>query len=161
MPMEHQTQTARESQDLRDRLAVSDIFVRFTCAIDSRDWIAYRSCFSDSIEIDYRSLIGGDVLFMDADAWTEQARQSFAGFECTQHFTSNHVCKLDGNRARGSAYICAEHFVAAGKAQEFWTMGGVYHGEFVRGASDWSMIKLRLEMRWSRGNPDIFELAGL
>ena len=159
MPTEHQRQTAREAQDLRDRLAISEVFVRLACAIDSRDWIAYRSCFSNSIEIDYRSLIGGDVLCEDGDAWTEHARQSFAGFEATQHFTSIHVCELDGNRARCSAYLCAEHFVSAGDVQEFWTLGGVYHAEFARGATDWSIDKLRLEVRWSRGNPDIFELA--
>ncbi len=159
MPTEEERPTAQAHQDVRDRMAISDVLIRFTCAIDSRDWMAYRSCFADCIEIDYRSLIGGDVLSESGDAWTERARQSFAGFEATQHFISNHACELNGDRATCSTYVCAEHFVAAGSAQEFWTMGGVYRTEFERAVTGWRIDALKLDVRWSRGNPGIFELA--
>ncbi len=140
-------------------MAIGDVLIRFTCAIDSRDWAAYRSCFSDFVEIDYRSLIGGDVLRESGDAWTERARRSFCGFEVTQHFSSNHVCELAGARATCRAYVCAEHFVRTGDTQESWTMGGLYDAELARGSRGWRMDALKLDLRWSRGNAKIFELA--
>lgn len=157
--MDEENPRAREYQELLDRAAVSDVLIRFTCAIDSRDWGAYRSCFADSVQIDYRSLIGGDVLSESGDAWTERTRRSFSGFEITQHFTSNHVCELAGDRATCRAYICAEHFIRAGGIQEFWTMGGIYDAEFERGTTGWRMDVLKMTPCWSRGNERIFELA--
>ena len=38
-------------------------------------------------------------------------------------------------------------------------MGGIYRAQFVRGAEDWRIEKLSLDVCWSRGNPDTFELA--
>ncbi len=157
--MDDRSHTAREHEDLLDRISVSDVLTRFACAIDSRDWVAYRSCFANRVEIDYRSLIGGDVLSESGDAWTERARQSFEGFEVTQHFISNPVCVVTDDRARCRAYICAEHFVGVAGAQESWTMGGLYDAKFGRGAPSWRIDALTLELRWSRGNSEIFELA--
>ncbi len=150
---------AQELQELRDRAAISDVLIRFACSIDARDWQAYRSCFADSVEIDYRSLIGGEVLAETGDAWTERARHSFAGFEVTQHLSANHVHRVDGDRAHSTAYIRAEHLVTAEGARESWTLGGSYRADLARRPDGWKIERLALDVLWSHGNPDVFAIA--
>ena len=147
------------AEELRDRAALSDVLIRFACSMDARDWPAYRSCFADSIEIDYRSLIGGEILSETGDAWAERTRESFAGFDVTQHLSTNHVHRVEGDRAHSTAYICAEHFVTTKDAQESWTLGGIYRAEFARSQEGWKIERLALDVLWTRGNPDVFALA--
>lgn len=146
-------------QEHRDRTAISDLLIRFAGSIDTRDWAAYRSCFADSIEVDYRSLIGGEVLKVTGAAWTERARQSFAGFDVTWHQSTNHVHRVEGDRAHCTAYLCAEHFVNTEGARESWTLGGTYRTELIRSREGWKIERLALDVLWSRGNPDVFALA--
>ncbi len=40
---------------MTERDSIIDVVFRFALAIDTRDWHAYRSLFSDEITIDYRS----------------------------------------------------------------------------------------------------------
>jgi len=145
--------------ELHDRMALANVLVRFARAIDSRDWETYRLQFAASVEIDYRSLLGGEVLTVSAVDWARQASRSFEGFQTTQHFISNQVSQVVGARGTCDAYLCAEHFAQAGDALEFWTLGGTYRAEFERTEAGWKIDALRLNVLWSRGNPNIFEIA--
>ncbi len=140
-------------------MALSHVLIRFACSLDTRDWAAYRSCFADSVEIDYRSLIGGEILKETSDAWTERARRSFSGFDVTQHLSSNHLHRVEGDHAHCTSYIRAEHFVTVEDTQESWTLGGTYRAEFARSRDDWKIERLALDVLWSRGNPVVFALA--
>jgi len=145
--------------ELRDRKQIEDVLVRFAKSIDSRDWATYRAQFSSPLEVDYRSLIGGDVLSLSAAEWADQASRSFEGFERTQHFVSNLLSCADGDTGTCEAYVCAEHFARAEQTLESWTMGGAYRARLSRNGSTWSIDVLCLEVLWSRGDEKIFELA--
>ena len=147
-------------QELRDRKAIEDVLLHFARAIDLRDWTAYRAQFSTRVEIDYRSLIGGEVLSLSAKEWSDQAARSFSGFEATQHFVSNLLSSVDGDRGVCEAYVCAEHFARSGEEPLSWSMGGRYRARLSRGDSGWRIDALRLGVLWSRGDEKIFELAG-
>ncbi|MBW2499458.1 MAG: nuclear transport factor 2 family protein [Deltaproteobacteria bacterium] len=146
-------------QELRDRKAIEDALLRFAQAIDSRDWSTYQSQFSTPVEIDYRSLLGGEVLSLSAMAWADQASRSFAGFEATQHFISNLLSSVDGDFGACAAYVYAEHFARSGDDRVSWSMGGRYGARLSRSESGWSIDALRLDVLWSRGDEKIFELA--
>jgi len=159
MSEDHPMQPVLRDQELHARTAMADVLIQFARAIDSRDWDVYQSQFATAIEVDYRSLLGGDVLAISAADWAMQARRAFEGFETTQHFISNQVCQVDDGRGTCEAYVCAEHFARTGSELEFWTMGGNYRAEFEQTDEGWKIDKLRLEVLWSRGNPNIFEIA--
>jgi len=146
-------------QELRDRKEIEDVLLRFARSIDSRDWASYRSQFSSPVEIDYRSLLGGEVLNPSAAEWADRAGESFEGFEATQHFVSNLISSVDGDHGACEAYVCAEHFARADGSLTSWSMGGVYRARLSRRESTWSIDALRLEILWSRGEEAIFELA--
>lgn len=151
--------TDSSAQELCDRKAIEDVLLYFARAIDSRDWPTYRSQFSTPLEIDYRSLIGGEVLNLSAQEWADQGSRSFAGFAATQHFISNLLSSVDGDLGACEAYVCAEHFARSGEDLVSWSMGGRYRARLSRGESGWSIDALRLDVLWSRGDEKIFELA--
>src|ERR1700730_9174575 len=43
---------------LLDRLAISDVQLRYATGADTRDWVLYRSCFTDEIDTDFTSVFG-------------------------------------------------------------------------------------------------------
>src|SRR3972149_3056387 len=84
-------------QELLDRQAVSGVVSRYATGIDMRDWTLYRTCFTDEVEIDFTSWSGGEAQRLPADQWVAGVRSGLAGFESTQHISTNHVITLDGD----------------------------------------------------------------
>ena len=83
-----------------------------------------------------------------ADDWVRDARALFAGFEATQHTSTNHVHEIRGDTATCTSSMQAEHFVAGepGVLPEAnrWTIGGYYVNELVRTLAGWKFQKITL-----------------
>ena len=142
---------------LLDRAEISDVVHRYATGLDRGDWTLYRSIFTDEIEMDFRSVGMAEGVFK-ADDWVRNARTLFAGFEATQHQSSNHVHDIRGDEATCISYMQAEHFIGKGE-EERWTIGGHYTNELVRTAEGWKIRKLTLTVTWSRGNADVARIA--
>ncbi len=52
-----------------DRAAALDVLARFAHGIDGREWVLYRSVFTDEIDVDYESYRPGSSGRIPADAW--------------------------------------------------------------------------------------------
>jgi len=152
------------SRDLIDRARISDVVIAYATGLDRRDWPLYRSIFADEIEMDFAS-VGIRVGTFAADRWVRDARRLFAGFEATQHTSTNHVISIHGDEATCVSNMQAEHFVARREdeplapGQERWTIGGYYTNELVRTPSGWKLRKITLTVTWSTGNPDVSRIA--
>lgn len=144
-------------QELLDRAEISDVLHRYATGLDRRDWELYRSIFTDQIELDFES-VGIPARIYEADAWVRSAQRLFAGFEATQHSSSNHVHEIRGDEAVCVSNMQAEHFVGAGD-DDRWTIGGYYTNELVRSSAGWKLRKITLTVTWSRGNPKVSEIA--
>jgi hypothetical protein len=59
---------------LLDRLAISDVQLRYATGADTRDWALYRSCFTDEIETDFTSVFGGQPRRGKADKFSSRPR---------------------------------------------------------------------------------------
>jgi hypothetical protein len=64
---------------LLDRLAISDVQLRYATGADTRDWVLYRSCFTDEIDTDFTSVFGGQPRRGNADRFVEAARRFLKG----------------------------------------------------------------------------------
>lgn len=147
---------------LLDRAAISDVVYAYATGLDRRDWTLYRSIFSDEIEMDFES-VGIKPGVYAADDWVRDARRLFAGFEATQHTSTNHVHDVRGDTATCISSMQAEHFVTPGPGDppvaDRWTIGGYYTNELVRTAGGWKLCKLTLTVTWTRGNPEVSRIA--
>ena len=146
-------------QALLDRMAISDIVVRYATGIDMRDWAAYRSCFTDDVEIDFTSWSGGEPSTMKADDWVALVRATLSGFAATQHISTNHVITIDGDRATCVSYMQAQHYLPNAQGDNAFTLGGYYSNRLVRTADGWKIRGCRLTVTWSTGNRHVFDLA--
>ena len=148
-------------QLLLDRAAISDVVYGYATGLDRRDWVLYRSIFTDTIEMDFRS-VGMRAGTYQADDWVRDAKRLFAGFTATQHTSTNHVHDVRGEEATCTSNMQAEHFVAddgLDGAENRWTIGGYYTNELVRTAAGWKLAKVTLTVTWQTGNPEVSRLA--
>jgi hypothetical protein len=120
-----------------ERNEIIDVFNRYAAGVDRRDRDLYRSCFRDEIGVQ----VGGGVSkTCPADEWVEQAFRALSVFQATQHLITNHVIELDGDRARGSAYLQALHF----GPEKVLTVHGCYENDLIRSEDGWRICTLRL-----------------
>ncbi len=151
-----------ELQGLVDRAAISEVVLGYATGLDRRDWDLYRSIFTDEIETDFES-VGIRPGVYKADDWVRDARTLFAGFEATQHTSTNHVHEVRGDTATCISSMQAEHFVTreSGDLPEAhrWTIGGYYTNDLVRTPAGWKLRKVTLTVTWSRGNRDVPRIA--
>lgn len=153
-----------EVQMLLDRAAISDVVHAYATGLDRRDWALFRSIFTDSIEMDFRSVGLREGLY-DADKWVRDAERLFAGFSATQHSSSNHVHALRGDEATCTSNMQATHFVSheadedIAVGEDCWTIGGYYVNELVRCATEWKLAKVTLVVTWQTGNQALSRIA--
>lgn len=144
---------------LLDRQAISDTVIRYATGIDLRDWEAYRSCFTDEVEIDFTSFGGGEPGVMQADDWVAGVRAGLSGFAATQHISANHVIEIAGDEATCVSYMQAQHFLPNDRGDATLTLGGYYTNALVRTPDGWRIRRCRLTVTWTTGNRHVFELA--
>ena len=148
--------------DLRqvaDRTAISDVVYRYATAMDSRDWPLFQSCFADEVEIDFSSWHPDVQFTVTASDWVQRVKIGLSGFDTTQHYSSNHVHTLDGDRATCVSYMRAEHFLTTENGLEECTLGGYYTNTLIRTGDGWKIKRCQLTITWFRGDYTIFERA--
>lgn len=127
---------------IADRLAIDDILTRYALAVDRRDWLAYRTCFSTDAVIDYTSAGGIRGGLEEVVAWLAQVMPIFS---MTQHLVTNRTIEIDGDEARAHSYFFNPLAVtdAEGK-QTLYFDGGTYSDRLRRQTDGWRIYE-RLE----------------
>ena len=129
--------------DIGDRLAISDVLIRYATALDGRDWELLASCFTDDATLDYDT--SGTY---GRDAFVEHCRAGLARMKATQHCVTNHVISTDGDRAHSTSYVIAQHVRANDVT---FTLGGTYSDDLVRAGTEWRIASRRFVTSWKAG----------
>ena len=150
-------------QNLIDRADISSVLYTYAAAIDSRDWDLLAACFTEDLEADFRDF-GGRQVIKGRAAWVDAIKGTIAGLDATQHLTSNHVHKIDGDTAILTAYLQAVHRLDNARSDPEYTVGGYYTCDMVRSGEKeinggWCMRRYKLTVTWHRGNRDILRQA--
>lgn len=153
-----------ELEQMRDKEAIRMLTVWYSRGLDTKDWPLYRSVFAERVHIDFGEF--ARVGEWSADEWVEFIRRGVHGFDSTQHLNGNHEIMVDGDRANGTHYVLAEHFMrpargAAPGADDFVTFGGYYHCEYRKTTDGWKIASIVLTPMFLRGNPELFTRARL
>lgn len=95
-------------QELSDRAAVEDLVTRLSYAQDDRDFSALRALFTDVLLLD---MYGVPLSEVRADDLTAKAAATIPKWAFTQHWATNVLVELDGDRAtvrsNGTTYVHA------------------------------------------------------
>ena len=129
--------------DVGDRLAISDVLIRYATALDGRDWELLASCFTDDATLDYDT--SGTF---GRDAFVEHCRAGLARMKATQHCVTNHVISTDGDRAHSTSYVIAQH---VRENDVTFTLGGAYSDDLVRVGTGWRIASRRFVTSWKAG----------
>ena len=124
-------------QELSDRVEIEQLIVRYSNAIDQRNWNALDEVFTPDAYIDYRALGGIDGRYPEVKAWLGPALANFPHY-C--HLVGNIEITLDGDRAR-SRTLCINPMdtpLPSGGSQVMF-LGLWYKDKFVRTAKGWRM----------------------
>lgn len=128
---------------LADRLEISDLLVRYATAQDTRDWDLLASCFTEDATLDYDT----SGVF-DRSHFVEHCQAGLAPMKATQHHVTNHVIAVDGDAARSTSYVLAQHVRADDVT---FILGGIYHDDLVRTGDGWRIAARRFVTTWTAG----------
>ena len=126
-------------RELADRREIDDLLIRYTAAIDGKDWALLDTCFTPDAHVDYTSSNGIAGKYPEVRAWLAKA---LAIFPTTIHAISNSRIELDGDRARGRTLVNNPMLLPKGDGGRFvFTVYAYYNDELVRTPQGWRIAK--------------------
>lgn len=136
-------------RELSDRLAINDLLIRYTRAIDTKDWNLLDTCFTPDADVDYTPTGGIAGKYPEVRAWLAKA---LAPFPITVHYVTNSIVKLDGDRATARTLVYNPMFFGNpdGTLHDF-TVGATYVDELVWTADGWRIAKRGEEAGYMQG----------
>ena len=137
---------------LLDRQAIADLVIRYTTAIDERDWALLRTCFTNDAIADY-----GDLgRYEGVDAIVPGCREPLSRLDASQHLLGNIVIEITGeNTAVVTSKVQAQHFLVNAAGDPTATIGGTYVDDLSRQEDGWRIAKLSFRASWRTGNAAI------
>lgn len=132
---------------LLDRIALTDLVMRYCRGIDRRDYALVRSLYHDDAVDDHGAMFcGGPDDFV---AWLPQM---MAHWEATIHSIHNSVFAIDGDAAEGEHQVIAFHRTPPPNRQEL-TVWGRYLDRYARRDGTWKFLHRSLVFDHGRVQP--------
>lgn len=126
---------------------IAEVVFRYGYALDSRDWDLLRTCFLPDVVGNY----GGDPL-QGYEAIEELCRNTLEPLSVSQHLIGNVSATVDGDEARSSCYLHAQHVRPGTEGGEQFIFAGRYLDRLVRTPEGWRIAERTLEAMWTSGN---------
>lgn len=134
-------------QRLVDRQEIADLCVRYTFALDTKDWQLLESCFTtDPVFVHPGGRLQGFPAIL---ARTSAALEPL---DATQHLLGNVVVAVDGDTATASSYFQAQHVRANAPGGDTYLIAGSYTDSLVRAADGWRIAQRVQAYMWRDGN---------
>ena len=143
-------------QEISDRIEIHDLLVRYSHAIDTRDFDALDQVFTPDAFIDYSSMGGAKGSLPEIKEFLRKAMAQFSGF---QHMIANSAIELRGDTATGRT-ICHNPMVMTrpdGQTHVFYC-GLWYVDKLVRTARGWRIRERVEEKSYFHNLPTDFEV---
>lgn len=134
-------------QRLLDQKDVADLCVRYTSALDKRDWQLLESCFtSNPVFVHPGGRLEGFAAIL---ARTSAALEPL---DATQHLLGNVVVRVDGDAATATSYFQAQHVRAGTPGGDTYLIAGSYADSLVRTPDGWRIAERVQAYMWRDGN---------
>ena len=140
---------------LVDRQEIADLCVRYTYALDRRDWDGVRACFTD---VPVFTHPGGRV---DGGAGiVGRARGALDQLDASQHLLGNVLVELDDEDEDAATSVCyfqAQHVRAGATGGNTYLIAGSYRDRLVRTSRGWRIAHRDQVYLWCDGNRGVVQ----
>ncbi len=142
--------------ELRDRAEILDALYRFALGQDLKDPELFASSFAADAELGFDPAAakwGGRAPVMAGrDTIVTTILGLFTGRVDTTHQVTNARIAVDGDTARLTALVEAQHLLVADRGT-FALLKNPYAVELVRDGDRWVIHRLRIDNAWYTGDP--------
>ncbi|MGN9837321.1 nuclear transport factor 2 family protein [Nonomuraea sp. H19] len=143
-------------RELRDRAEILDALYRFGLGQDLKDKALFASAFAADAELDFRPAAarwgGRPPVMSGRDTIVDTILTMFTGRVDTTHQVTNARIVVDGDTARLTALVEAQHLLTADHAV-FALLKNPYDVDLVRDGERWVIRRLRIDNAWYTGDP--------
>ncbi|MEC3954200.1 nuclear transport factor 2 family protein [Nocardia sp. CDC153] len=150
------TDSAAVAGELRDRAEIADALYRFALGQDLKDRDLFASAFTEDAELDFRPAAarwGAEPPVMTGrDFIVDTILGMFTGRVDTTHQVTNPRITVDGDAARMTALVEAQHLLTADH-DTFALLKNPYVLELRRDGDRWLIHRMRIENTWYLGEP--------
>jgi hypothetical protein len=144
-----------EIMSASDRLDIIDCINRLFISTDTRDWEAVQRCFHDPVTIDMSSVGAGAAREMKPVEIARMWETGLARLQGIHHQAGNYVVTMEGNGASVFCYGIAMHYLPNPTGRDTRTFVGSYDFQLSRDRGPWEITKMRFNLKWLDGNPDL------
>lgn len=142
--------------DFTDRTEIVDALYRFGLGQDLKDRELFASSFAADAELDFRPAAarwGAEPPLMTGrDAIVDTILALFEGRVDTTHQVTNPRVSVDGDTARLTALVEAQHLLSADHGTHA-LLKNRYDVDLVRAGDRWVMRRVVIENAWYTGDP--------
>jgi hypothetical protein len=148
-------QASPELQRLLDEAAVRRLADTLDHAVDTKDWALARAQLAERLRLDVASLGAGPPAEIAADALIAGWAQAFRGGKTALHLRTNHLVRVEGDRAVMTSHGYAWNRLPAGvlgAEPALWEVWGTYEHRAERGADGWRITGFAFNATHERGD---------
>ena len=126
-------------EEISDRIEIDDLLIRYTVAIDTKDWELLDTVYTPDAKIDYTTSGGIKGEYPEVRTWLAKA---LAPFTMTQHLISNSVVQIDGDTATARTMVFNPMGTEDGKGGlKLFYVGAWYDDKLVRTEDGWRIAE--------------------
>ncbi|WP_299690784.1 nuclear transport factor 2 family protein [uncultured Tateyamaria sp.] len=135
-------------------------------AVDDKDWDRARSFFTDIIDVDFTSLVGGAPATIPADALIAGWSANLTADKTSFHLRGNHRVTFDDDStatmlSHGYAWNRMERgALKANGGEALWEVWGTYVHGFVQTDAGWKVDAMTFTATAQRGNAFVRDTPG-
>lgn len=141
-------------QTLSDRIEIEELLVRYSRALDHRDFDALETIFTEDAEFDAGSLGHPH----GPAAIRAMIEGTLTGLDATQHLVGKSLMTFDetGDAAEVRTYLISQHVREStpGPVKHYF-LGGEYADRVVRTTDGWRIAYRRLDRLWKQGDREV------
>lgn len=148
--------------DIAEMIRIADAI---DAAVDAKDWALARSFFTETIDVDFTSLVGGAPATIPAQALIDGWAANLTAEKASFHLRGNHRVTVAGDAARMLSHGYAWNRMERGGAPEnggdpMWEVWGTYTPGFTRTVDGWRVTAMSFNATAERGNPFVRNTPG-
>lgn len=135
---------------LEDKEALASLMNRYCRTADENDWEGWSRCFTENADFDF----GPFGQHHGREKIREVCEAAEAPYLDKQHSMTNMQFEVDGDTARGTAYLWFAGVPDPLNPLHHYDIGGPYRWEFQRTDEGWLLSRMNLRIVWTQGDAD-------